>query len=156
MDILTVIRRNPFAFPAACVATAAMVFVSEGSYRESVQSLDEAVRITSIRGSIQALAQGVLDAESGQRGYLLTDRKEYLEPYGDARRQIDEAFTNATNQINRTLLEVIEELARDQNIQLVVRREAILYQQAVFDLTEAAGESLNQRLPSVLVNLPDP
>jgi len=50
------------------------------SYRESVQSLDEAVRITSIRGSIQALAQGVLDAESGQRGYLLTDRKEYLEP----------------------------------------------------------------------------
>lgn len=72
------------------------------------------------------------------------------------RRQIDEAFTNATNQINRTLLEVIEELARDQNIQLVVRREAILYQQAVFDLTEAAGESLNQRLPSVLVNLPDP
>ena len=92
MDILTVIRRNPFAFPAACVATAAMVFVSEGSYRESVQSLDEAVRITSIRGSIQALAQGVLDAESGQRGYLLTDRKEYLEPYGDARRQIEEAL----------------------------------------------------------------
>jgi signal transduction histidine kinase len=92
MHILTVIRRNPIAFPAACVASVAMMLVSEGSYRESVQSLDEAIRITSARGSIQALAQGVLDAESGQRGYLLTDRKEYLQPYRDARLQIDEAL----------------------------------------------------------------
>lgn len=72
------------------------------------------------------------------------------------RRQIDEAFTEASGEINRTLLNVIEELARDQNVQLVVRREAVLYQQAVFDLTEAAGESLNQRLPSISVSLPEP
>lgn len=72
------------------------------------------------------------------------------------RRQIDEAFTEASGEINRTLLNVIEELARDQNVQLVVRREAVLYQQAVFDLTEAASESLNQRLPSILVSLPEP
>jgi len=72
------------------------------------------------------------------------------------RRQIDEAFTEASGEINRTLLNVIEELARDQNVQLVVRREAVLYQQAVFDLTEAASESLNQRLPSISVSLPEP
>lgn len=72
------------------------------------------------------------------------------------RRQIDEAFTEASGEINRTLLNVIEELARNQNVQLVVRREAVLYQQAIFDLTEAAGESLNQRLPSISVSLPEP
>jgi len=72
------------------------------------------------------------------------------------RRQIDEAFTSASNEINRTLLDVIEELARDQNIQLVVRREAVLYQQPVFDLTESAGDTLNERLPSISVTLPQP
>lgn len=72
------------------------------------------------------------------------------------RRQIDEAFTNASGEINRTLLDVIEELARNQNIQLVVRREAILYQQAVFDLTEVASEALNQRLPSISIAVPQP
>ena len=72
------------------------------------------------------------------------------------RRQVDEAFTSASSEINRTLLEVIEELARGQNIQLVVRREAVLYQQAVFDLTELAGDALNERLPSISVALPQP
>ena len=44
------------------------------------------------RASIQSLAQGVLDAESGQRGYLLTGRKEYLVPYQRALKNIGESF----------------------------------------------------------------
>lgn len=72
------------------------------------------------------------------------------------RRQIDDAFNSASGEINRTLQQVIDELAQAQGIQLVVRREAVVYQQSVFDLTEAAGEALNRRLPSVSVNLPPP
>ncbi len=44
------------------------------------------------RASIQDLAQAILDAETGQRGYLLTGRKEYLQPYEKAVAKIGESF----------------------------------------------------------------
>jgi len=70
------------------------------------------------------------------------------------RRLIDQAFNEASAEINRTLLAVIEELAVQQGISLVVRREAVLYQSDVFDLTEEAGRALNERLPEVAVAIP--
>jgi len=74
--------------------------------------------------------------------------------FRERRRKIDEAFNSASAEINRTLLAVIEELAVEQGIQLVVRREAVLYQRAVLDLTEAAARALNERLPEVTVDVP--
>jgi outer membrane protein len=70
------------------------------------------------------------------------------------RRQIDEAFNNANGEISRTLLQVIEELARARAIELVVRREAVVYLQDGEDLTQLSLETLNQRLPEVTVSLP--
>lgn len=90
-------------------------------------------------------------------------RKEFTErisqttaEYRNRRRQIDEGFNEASSEINRTLLGVIEDLARERSIQLVVRREAVLYLEEGEDLTEAAAQALNQRLPEVTVTLPPP
>ena len=93
MDVLEVVKRSPFVFPLACAAAAAMLFISEGSYWQSVGTLNDLGSMGNARISIQSLAQGVLDAESGQRGYLLTNRKEYLRPYESGLRKINEAFT---------------------------------------------------------------
>ncbi len=93
MDVFTVVKRSPFVFPLACIAAAAMMFVSEGSYWQSVGTLNELGSMATARVRIQSLAQAVLDAESGQRGYLLTNRKEYLKPYESALRSINESFT---------------------------------------------------------------
>ncbi len=38
------------------------------------------------------MQQGILAAEAGQRGYLLTARKEHLTPYDKAREEVDEAL----------------------------------------------------------------
>jgi signal transduction histidine kinase len=92
MDVFTVVRRSPFVLPLACIAAAAMVFISEGSYWRSVGTLDELGAMGTARASIQGLAQGVLDAETGQRGYLLTGRKEYLIPYDSALQKIEASF----------------------------------------------------------------
>lgn len=92
MDALTALKRSPFVFPLACIAAAAMLFISEGSYWQSVGTLNELGQIATARLNIQGLAQSVLDAESGQRGYLLTSRKEYLEPYRRALAKIDQSF----------------------------------------------------------------
>lgn len=78
MDLLTVIRRSPIVFPLALIAAAAMVFISEGSYWRSIGALDDMGATGAARTSIQELKQGILDAETAQRDYLLTGRKELV------------------------------------------------------------------------------
>ena len=92
MDIVAIVKRSPFIFPLACIATAAMMFVSEGSYWQSVDAMNEMENRQTARVAIVGLAQSILDAETGQRGYLLTDRKEYLEPYSVALSDIEDVF----------------------------------------------------------------
>jgi signal transduction histidine kinase len=89
---LTVIKRNPIIFPLACVAVAAMVGVSEASYWRSMTTLNDLAEVGAARTNVQALAQSMLDAETGQRGYLLTARKEYLQPYHKALKTIADSF----------------------------------------------------------------
>ncbi|MEO8117726.1 MAG: CHASE3 domain-containing protein [Rhodoferax sp.] len=76
----------------ACAAALAIVFVSEYSYRNAVKNLDELGTMGQARMSIQHLERGLLDAETGQRGYLLTGHKEYLEPYQQAVKAIKEVL----------------------------------------------------------------
>ena len=92
MDVFNVLKRHPMVFPLACIATALMVFISEGSYRQSVRTLDEMGAAATVRMSIHALQRSILDAETGQRGYLLTGRKEYLQPYEQALKNLDKLF----------------------------------------------------------------
>lgn len=92
MDVFKVVKRYPIVFPLASAATAAMVFISEGSYWQSVGTLDEMGAAGSAHMSILALQRSILDAETGQRGYLLTSREEYLQPYANALKKIDESF----------------------------------------------------------------
>jgi len=89
MPLVTLIKRNQVVFLLACMAAAAMVFISEGSYWQSVDKLNALGTMGSARTNIQSLAQSMLDAETGQRGYLLTGRAEYRLPYDTALERID-------------------------------------------------------------------
>jgi signal transduction histidine kinase len=84
MDVLKVFRRSRVAFPLAVLAAVAMLLISEGSYWQSVNTLDRLVAVTEARASVLDLRKNILDAETGQQGYLLTGREEYLVPYRSA------------------------------------------------------------------------
>jgi CHASE3 domain sensor protein len=92
MKIGLVIRRNPLLLTLAAAAAAVMLFISEGSYFRSVSTLNALGAMATARSSLQGLERSFLDAETGQRGYLLTERIEYLQPYDNALLQIDAAF----------------------------------------------------------------
>jgi signal transduction histidine kinase len=92
MSVFSVVKRNPIVFPLACLAVVAMVLVSETSYWRSVETLGNLTEVGAARAKVQDLAQGMLDAESGQRGYLITRRDEYLRPYERALTQIDQSL----------------------------------------------------------------
>ncbi len=84
MDVFKVVKRNRLFFPIACLAALAMVFVSEGSYQQSVARLNRLGLIADANTSIRDLRKALLDAETSQRGYFLTLRKDYLDPYSES------------------------------------------------------------------------
>lgn len=92
MNIGTVLKRNPIVFPLACVAAVLLLLISEGSYWQAVRTLDQLGTMEAVRTRIQSLNQSVLDAETGQRGYLLTSRAEHLELFDKARQEVAETL----------------------------------------------------------------
>ncbi len=88
MNAWAVFKRMPIVVLFACIATVMMLIISEGAYWQSVSRLDALVAMRGIQAGIQDLQQNLLHAESDQRGYLLTGRREYLQPYNHAVQKI--------------------------------------------------------------------
>ena len=98
-------KSTRLGFWLACAAALAIVFVSELSYRNAVKSLNELGSMNQARVSILRLQRGLLNAETAQRGYLLTGRKEYLEPYEKALTAIKEGLHHLDQHFQDTLEE---------------------------------------------------
>src|SRR5947207_13743587 len=92
LNILLRLKRSPFVFPLAALAALALMFISEAAYYQSTSSMGQLGTMATARNHLMNLTRRVVDAESGQRGYLLTGRKEYLQPYRDAFADIDAAL----------------------------------------------------------------
>ncbi len=83
------------SLPIAVLAASLLVFINEVSYRQSTEALANIDAAQQTRSSVNKLMTQVLDAETGQRGYLLTGDARYLEPYN-----------TATANINQTMVEI--------------------------------------------------
>ncbi len=93
------------SLPLAVLAVAGLIFINEASFRSSSEAVTGMEEAQLTRGALNELKQTILDAETGQRGYLLTGDERYLEPY-----------TKAINQVNQQLdrLRVIFTPYKDQ------------------------------------------
>lgn len=89
MTLLQRFGRSAYALPIACIATLVLLVISESSYRSASGSVGQLAAMSTARTETQSLWRHLIDAETGQRGYLLTGRAEYLTPYRDALAQID-------------------------------------------------------------------
>jgi signal transduction histidine kinase len=89
---LSYFRRSVVAFPLAALAALAMFVIGEVSYQEATRSLDSLGERGTARNNLHVVADSLLDAETGQRGYLLTSRTEYLAPYHDAQEGLHRAL----------------------------------------------------------------
>jgi len=84
--LLRRLQRSAFVFPVAVLVAAALVTISETAYTESKTSMDTLVQMGRARLDLYAVLRRTADAESGQRGYLLTSRPEHLVLLDDALR----------------------------------------------------------------------
>ena len=92
MSMRQVLQRSRLLLALAGVAAVAMVLTSEGLFQRSAAQLDYLTQGRAARETIQALERSILAAESGQRGYLLTDKPDYLAPYQQALLDIKNAL----------------------------------------------------------------
>jgi signal transduction histidine kinase len=92
MPWLLLLKHHRFAIVLACAAGITMVTISEASYWQSEATLSDLRDMNEARAQIEELTRSVVDAEAGQRGYLLTRRDEYLEPYHQALGRIGVSF----------------------------------------------------------------
>ncbi|MES2945122.1 MAG: CHASE3 domain-containing protein [Pseudomonadota bacterium] len=76
--------RKAISLPLAVLAAACLISINEVSFRQSTAAAASIEEAQQTRSSLNKLMQLVLDAETGQRGYLLTGEARYLEPYTTA------------------------------------------------------------------------
>ncbi len=72
------------SLPMAILAAALLIFINEVSYHRSTDAVETIEEAQQAQIFINRLMEHVLDAETGQRGYLLTGDARYLEPYDSA------------------------------------------------------------------------
>jgi len=73
----------------ASLAALVLIGINEAGFRQSHRALAEIDEAQQARVALNLLMLNILDAETGQRGYLLTGEARYREPYDVAVKQVD-------------------------------------------------------------------
>ena len=113
---------EPRTFTGFLVAIAAVIVIAVLSYdssRQTAQSAQSLAGAVEVLSQIQGVMSTLKDAETGQRGYLLTGRESYLEPFIAAKQSLPERFAGAAAAIGdhapqRQRLERLRELAAEK------------------------------------------
>jgi signal transduction histidine kinase len=105
------------SLPLALLAAASLITINETGHRRSVAALQAMSLVQQTRTSVSRLLQHMVDAETGQRGYLLTGDQAYLAPYADASAVIQQNLLQLRELYDvgdlRGELQVFEELERN-------------------------------------------
>ena len=93
--------------------------VAVGAEREVKSSFNWVTHTLEVERAVQALVSSLLETETGQRGFILTHREEYLEPYNAGRERVGQQMTDlrlltSDNQSQQTRLEELQPLVREK------------------------------------------
>jgi Skp family chaperone for outer membrane proteins len=92
-------------------------------------------------------------AEAG-REQQLRQKMLVVERHVETRRKLlDQAFTDSMNDVRKTLLEVVESVARAHGANLVLVKQQALWVDAPLDITDEVLKQLNQKMPQLTVNI---
>ena len=77
-------RMMAVSLPLALLAALVLIGINEAGHMRSQEAVVAMNEGQQTRNAVNRLLQSMLDAETGQRGYLLTGNETYLEPYDKA------------------------------------------------------------------------
>lgn len=111
--------RGALVLALAASALVALASINEVAYQRSSAALQLLGDRGAARNHVNTLLRRVLDAETGLRGYLLSGRKEYLEPYLSADKDVREALAWLRNfYADQRSRELVEEIGRGVSAKL--------------------------------------
>ena len=87
-SMLDRLSRFAFAIPIVVLVATSAILINEVTYRYTTKMLTAGIALTDARISTARLLQLLTDAETAQRGFLLTEQVAYLKPLEAARAQI--------------------------------------------------------------------
>lgn len=70
------------------------------------------------------------------------------------KRELDESFASAMNEVRNALISVVAEIAEQRGIKLVLFKNQIVIAEKSLDVSDETLQRLNKRLPAVKVDLP--
>ncbi|MFO1327357.1 MAG: CHASE3 domain-containing protein [Rubrivivax sp.] len=82
------LRHSAVAIPVAVLLAGLMLLVNEMAYRGAGSRLERLVQLGQARLLLLETVQRTAEAESGKRGFLLTQGPEYLQPYNESRQLV--------------------------------------------------------------------
>lgn len=109
------VAKMAISLSLAILAALTLIGINEVGYTRSSSALESIHRSQQTRSTLNQLLRNMLNAETGQRGFLLTGDAKYLEPYQSAVTQIDENLQQLSSayQGNGALLRQLSELSQN-------------------------------------------
>lgn len=87
------LQKIAISLPMAMLAALTLIGINEAGFQRSHDALEHLAHSQTTHASVNRLLQSMLDAETGNRGYLLTGEESYLEPYEAAVSTVNENLT---------------------------------------------------------------
>ena len=97
IDILSHWLRHRLGFPALVILAAAVLLVSEETYRETTSTLRGGIELTDARLKAAHLLQLLTDAETAEYGFVLTGQNKFLERFEQAQKELPETRLAVTD-----------------------------------------------------------
>jgi signal transduction histidine kinase len=91
------VLRRRFTLPLLIAGVLLLVLANEMTYRRTVNAVGGGIALTDARIATARVLQLLTDAETGQRGFLLTGRAEYLDPLTKAKAELPMVIPELTD-----------------------------------------------------------
>jgi signal transduction histidine kinase/CHASE3 domain sensor protein len=150
---------------AAGLATTLLVLVVGGASYYAVRRSTRAAGLVAHTDSVlierEKLLSALKDAETGARGYVLTGRPEFLEPFNDAKPKVDESLQQlrtltADNPLQQARLDTLESVGRqsvDLSSQIVKYRRTGGYETARALISTGQSKMVMDHAASILSDM---
>jgi signal transduction histidine kinase/CHASE3 domain sensor protein len=140
MNLKTIFTSSFFLKNIFAVSLIILIFISIVSYRHTLTLTDSAELIThsyEVRIELEHLSSNLADAESGQRGYILSHDSAFLQPFINAREKVDYSF-------NKLLNLTQSNLQQHNNLDSLQRLINLRFSYLIISLEKASEKPFNE------------
>ena len=131
-------RRLGFGYALAVVTLLLVAVLGYQTTQHLVENDHWVTHTTQVRESIARLFAGVIEAESGQRGFVITGREDFLEPYTRAMSELERNYS----ELRALVSDNPDQVRRAEAIRaLVAKRDAELKDVIALKRTGGVGEA---------------